>query len=36
MRLMRATLRAMPEPPIADLDEIALRLAHEQQMFGKD
>jgi anti-sigma factor RsiW len=36
MRLMRTTLRAMPEPPIADLDEIALRLAHEQQVFGKD
>lgn len=36
MRLMRATLRAMPEPPIADLDEIARRLAHEQQMLGKD
>ncbi|MDB6141709.1 MAG: transrane anti-sigma factor [Pseudomonas sp.] len=31
MRLMQATLRLMPEPPVVDLDQIATRLAQESQ-----
>ncbi|WP_448723287.1 anti-sigma factor family protein [Pseudomonas farris] len=29
MRLMQATLKVMPEPPVADLDALAERLANE-------
>ncbi|UVL00017.1 anti-sigma factor [Pseudomonas sp. B21-048] len=31
MRLMQATLKVMPEPPVADLDALAERLANEHQ-----
>ncbi|OLY75454.1 anti-sigma factor [Pseudomonas sp. ATCC PTA-122608] len=30
MRLMQATLRILPEPPIADIDALAERLAAER------
>ncbi|MFC6300218.1 anti-sigma factor [Pseudomonas sp. CCM 7893] len=30
MRLMQATLRIMPEPPVPDVDELAERLAAER------
>jgi translation elongation factor EF-1beta len=29
MRLMQATLKVMPEPPVPDLDALAERLANE-------
>ena len=31
MRLLQATLRELPEPPVPGLDELAARLAAEQK-----